>query len=234
MDEGKADVSVAKLILGVLLQPALLALLLFGGAGTLAWGRAWVLIAVTLVATVVSLVVLRRDSPSLLAERFKPPFQQGQPRADKIAVLVFVATSVGAIRVIPEDVFGWRLAARPAAVVSTAGLVLFVAGSWILMHALQTNAFAAPVVKLQRDRGQRVVDAGPYAIVRHPMYAGAALLFLGMPLWLESWIGMAAALLPIGALMMRIGIEERFLRQELAGYAAYTERVRSRLIPGVW
>jgi protein-S-isoprenylcysteine O-methyltransferase Ste14 len=226
-------VSVTRLILGALLLPALFALLLFGGAGTFAWGRAWALIAVTLVTTGVSLVVLRRGSPALLAERFKPPFQQGQPRADKIFVLVFVATSVGAIRVIPEDVFG-RLAARPAAVLSAAGLVLFVVGWWILMRALQANAFAAPVVKLQQDRGQRVVDAGPYAIVRHPMYAGAALQLLGLPLWLESWVGMVAALLPIGALMMRIGIEERLLRHELAGYAAYMERVRSRLIPGVW
>jgi protein-S-isoprenylcysteine O-methyltransferase Ste14 len=217
-----------------LLQSAIFTLLLFGGSGTLAWGRAWVLIAVTLAATVASLLVLRRDSPSLLAERFKPPIQNEQPSADKIVVLVFVATFVGVIRVIPEDVFRWRLGARPGPLVSTAGLVLFVVGWWILMRSLQANAFAAPVVKLQRDRGQRVVDAGPYAIVRHPMYAGTALLLVGIPLWLESYVGAIVALLPIGVLMVRIEIEERFLRRELAGYAGYTERVRFRLIPGVW
>ena len=97
--------SVARLILGALLQPAIFALLLFGGAGTLAWDRAWVVIAVTLVATVASLVGLRRHRPTLLVERFKSPLQKAQSRPDTIAVAFFAVTLVGAVRVIPEDVF---------------------------------------------------------------------------------------------------------------------------------
>jgi protein-S-isoprenylcysteine O-methyltransferase Ste14 len=107
-------------------------------------------------------------------------------------------------------------------------------GWWIVTRALAANAFAVPVVKSQADRHQYVVERGPYARVRHPMYAGIALLLVGMPLWLGSMAGALVALAPIAVLMVRIGIEEAFLRRELDGYAAYAERVRSRLIPGVW
>ena len=97
--------SVTRRILGVLLQPALFALLLFAPAGTWAWWRAWVSIGVLFVATVVSLAMLERESPALLEERFRSPLQPGQPCADKLVVLVFAAAFVSLIAFIPEDVF---------------------------------------------------------------------------------------------------------------------------------
>jgi protein-S-isoprenylcysteine O-methyltransferase Ste14 len=226
--------SLARLALGALVQPAFFVILLFGPAPTWAWWRAWVLIAMSLLATVVSLVVLARDNPVLLAERFKPPIQRDQPCADKLAVLVFVAAFVGALLFIPFDVFEWRLVAPPGAPVAAIGLAAFLTGWWILQSALRVNAFAVPVVKRQAERRQHAVDSGPYAVVRHPMYAGIALVLLGAPLWLGSSAGAVVALVPIAALGVRIGIEERFLRRELPGYAAYAARVRHRLIPGLW
>jgi protein-S-isoprenylcysteine O-methyltransferase Ste14 len=227
-------VLLARMVLGALFQPALVALLLFGAADTLAWWRAWVLIGITLVATAGSVVRLARVSPDLLAERFKPPVQRGQPRADRVAVVALLAAFVAAIGFIPVDVFHVRLFPRPAPWGSAIGLALFLTGWWIVTRALAANAFALPVVKAQQDRGQRVVEHGPYAIVRHPMYAGIALVLIGMPLWLESVAGMLAALVPIAILAVRIALEERFLRRELAGYAAYAARVRFRMIPGLW
>jgi protein-S-isoprenylcysteine O-methyltransferase Ste14 len=227
-------VSLARLVLGGLVQPALVALLLFGPAPTFAWWRAWLLIALSSVATIASLVVMQRDAPELLAERFKPPIQAGQPRADKLVVLVFIAAFTGAILFIPKDVFEWRLLPPPGALVAGAGLGLFVVGWWIVLAALRANAFAVPVVKDQAARRQRVADTGPYAVVRHPMYAGVAVLMIGMALWLGSSAGAVVALVPIAVLAVRIGIEERFLRATLDGYAAYADRVRARLVPWVW
>jgi protein-S-isoprenylcysteine O-methyltransferase Ste14 len=223
-----------KLVLGSCLQPAIFALLLFGPAGTLAWWRAWVLIAAVAVGTVASVVALARGDQGLLAERMKPPLQPGQPWADKIVVMIFLAGFLGTIAFVPLDVFELQLLPPPGPWVSRAGLVSFLAGWGAMTWALRTNAFAAPVVKHQEARHHRVIDTGPYAVVRHPMYVGAALLLIGLPLWLQSTAGALVASIPISTLAVRIVIEERFLRRELAGYDAYTTRVRYRLIPGVW
>ena len=223
-----------RVVLGALLQPALLALALLYPPGSLAWPRAWALMAIFFVATVVSLIVLARASPALLAERFKPPLQRGQPPADKVVVVVFIAAFAAAIRFIPYDVFELRWLPPPEHAMAIVGLVALLVGWWIVLAAMRANAFAVPVVKSQQDRHQRVVSDGPYAVVRHPMYAGIALVMLGMPVWLGSWAGALVALVPIAILAVRIGIEEDFLRRELPGYVEYAARVRSRLIPGVW
>jgi protein-S-isoprenylcysteine O-methyltransferase Ste14 len=104
----------------------------------------------------------------------------------------------------------------------------------IISLVFRENAFAAPVVKHQEERGHKVVDTGVYRIVRHPMYAGIFVFAVGMALWLESYAAALTVLVPIGILAVRIAFEERFLRQYLEGYNAYTEKVRYRLIPFVW
>jgi protein-S-isoprenylcysteine O-methyltransferase Ste14 len=118
--------------------------------------------------------------------------------------------------------------------VSLVGLLLFIAGWWITSLAFKENAFAAPVVKYQQERGQHVVDTGVYAVVRHPMYAGGVLLFVGMPLWLGSYAAAILGSLSIALLALRIMVEERFLRRTLAGYEDYAARVRYRLVPFLW
>jgi protein-S-isoprenylcysteine O-methyltransferase Ste14 len=227
-------VSLMRMMLGLLLQPGLFALFLFAPAGTWAWWRAWVIVGVVFVAALVSLVTLAWLSPALLAERFGKPIQEGQPFADKVILIAYLTAFAGLIAFIPVDVFHLRLFAVPAPWVSAVGLALFVAGWWLAIVALRANAFAAPVVKAMRERGQSVVDTGVYAIVRHPMYAGVALLLLGMALWLESYAAVLLAAFPIALLCGRILIEERFLRAALADYGTYAERVRFRLVPGVW
>lgn len=115
-----------------------------------------------------------------------------------------------------------------------AGLIAFVAGWWLMGLSLKRNSFAAPVIKYQQERNQIVIDTGPYAIVRHPMYTGGALLMVGMPLWLQSYAGALLASVPIALLAVRVVFEERLLRRELKGYDAYARRVRYRLIPLLW
>jgi len=227
-------VFVLRLIVSVVYTAAFFGLSLFLPAGTLAWWRAWVLLGAVLVGTVVTMLVVFRGNEGLLSERFGAPLQKGQPFWDKILVPLLVIAFGGLIVAIPLDVFRYHLLRRPGPVVSAAGLVLFVAGWTTISLALRENAFAAPVVKLQEERRQRVIDSGPYRLVRHPMYAGAVPLMVGMPLWLQSYAGTLLALVPIGIVALRIRVEEQFLRRELEGYDAYTRRVRYRLIPFVW
>jgi protein-S-isoprenylcysteine O-methyltransferase Ste14 len=224
---------VLKLIYGVVMQAALFGLMLFVPARPLAWPRAWVFIGAIVVATIATMLYLRNDE-SLINERLKGPLQKGQPFLDKIVLNLFLVTFCGVIIFIPLDVFRFHLMAGPGTLLSLLGLGLIAAGWWVIALALHENAFAAPVVKYQEARHQRVIDSGVYSRVRHPMYAGGVPFILGSCLWLGSYAAALLAIVPIGLMALRIQIEERFLRQELDGYKAYAERTRYRLIPFLW
>lgn len=225
---------VRRLILGVAYNLATFSAMLFLPAGTVHWWRAWVLIGVILVATTATMVGVMRTRPGLLKERFKGLIQKGQPVVDRIIVLAFVVAYAGSIVFIPLDVFHYHLLPKPGAGVSTIGLVLVVAGWLIITLVFRENAFAAPVVRHQAEREHTVVDTGVYAIVRHPMYVGIFCFNVGMALSLESYAAALATIIPIGLLAVRIVFEEKFLRRELVGYEAYTQRVRYRLVPFLW
>ena len=111
---------------------------------------------------------------------------------------------------------------------------MLLAGIGITAWAQAVNKFFEPGVRIQTDRGQRVIDSGPYAVVRHPGYVAACLLFVGIALSLGSLWALAPAGLACLLLIFRTQWEDRTLRAELAGYEEYTQRVRSRWIPGVW
>jgi protein-S-isoprenylcysteine O-methyltransferase Ste14 len=232
--DGKAPISSLKLIVSITSKVAIFAILLFLPAATLDWWRAWLFIGVVFAGGVASLVSLFPGHKELLGERLKPPIQKGQPLADKIVLVLYLATFFGMIAFIPLDVFRYHLMGKPGTFVSSLGLALLIAGWWIAYLALRENAFAAPVVRHQEERQQTVIDTGFYSIVRHPLYAGAALLMAGAPPWLESYPAALLASVPIAAIALRIIFEERFLRRELKGYDAYTQRVRYRLIPLLW
>jgi len=207
---------------------------LFLPAGTLNWWRAWVLIGVYVAGSVISVIRLFPEHKDLIIERMKPPVHKEQPLADKIILLSFLIFFYGIFIFIPVDVFRLRLMGKPGAFISFSGLILFVVGWRILYLAMRENAFASLVVKLQNDRQQTVIDSGVYGVVRHPMYAGAIPFMLGIPLWLESYAAAVLTLFPIFLLILRILVEEKYLRQRLTGYDAYTRRVRYRVIPHVW
>jgi len=223
-----------KVIGGVVYTLLFFGLALFLPAGTWHWWRAWVFLAVVFVCVMISMVgILARDE-ALLNERYKSPIQKGQPLADKIVLLLLVFSFLGLLVFIPLDVFRFHLLGGPRLIISAAGLALFGIGWAFISAALSANSFAAPVVKHQEERHQAVIDSGAYRIVRHPMYAGALPLMIGMPLWLGSWAATVFAIIPAAVLAARIVIEEQLLRHELPGYEAYTHRVRYRMIPYVW
>ena len=113
-------------------------------------------------------------------------------------------------------------------------LALFIAGMLWSSLALIENSFFSGTVRLQSERGHKVVSSGLYAVMRHPGYSGALLAYLATPLFLESWWGFAAAAFLLAVLVIRTRLEDRFLQENLPGYKEYATRVRYRLLPGVW
>jgi protein-S-isoprenylcysteine O-methyltransferase Ste14 len=218
----------------VFITAALFSVLLLLPAWTWKWERAWVVLGLVAIGTVVTMFVAFRNNEGLYEERKRGLFQKGQPLADKLVLVPFALSFYGQLVCIPLDAFRWRLLPRPDPFVSALGLVMFIVG-WVFMTlAFRANAFAAPVVKHQKDRDHRVIDTGAYALVRHPMYTGVVLLLPGLALWLESTAAALFALVPIALLAIRILVEENFLHRELPGYTDYTQRIRWRLIPGLW
>lgn len=224
---------IALLVVEFAVLMAVLAGVLFGAAGTAQWPSGWAYLGLFLSVGLVFSLWLAAVDPDLLAERLKPPVQRGQARWDRLFMLAVMALYIGWHILMAADArrFGWSHAPAWAQVL---GGVLFAASYLGIGWVFRTNSFAAPVVRVQSERAQTVIDTGPYAIVRHPMYAFAALQFIGVPLVLGSWWGLAAIPLLYGGVAWRAVREEGVLRAELAGYDDYARRVRWRLAPGVW
>ena len=213
----------------------LIAILLFTSAGTLAWWRAWVLLAALFAVRAIGAFVVYRVNPTLLRERAKFPIHAEQSWNDRLLLLGVLTTGFLGLPVIAGlDVFRWHVLSRPAPLLSATGLVLFALGWSIKNFALRANAFATSVVRLQSERAHVVVDSGVYAVVRHPFYAADPLILVGLGLWLESYAAALCAVISISLMLIRLHLEERFLRRELPGYNDYMVRVPYRLIPGVW
>jgi protein-S-isoprenylcysteine O-methyltransferase Ste14 len=227
-------VSAPKVIAGVVFNVAFYAVLLFVAAGTLHWWRAWVFLAVTVAVMAAAIFSILPDNADLFSQRARGIIQKGQPLWDRALVILLVISYLGQIVFIPLDVFRFHLVPKPGALVSLFGLALYIAGWRIMTLAMKVNPFAVPVVRLQEERHQRVIDTGIYAVVRHPMYAGFVPMVVGPALWMGSYTAALLAIVPIVVLAVRSVFEERFLKRELKGYKAYMEKVRYRLIPFVW
>lgn len=211
----------------------LIGALLFWPAGTFDWPEAWVFLAEFFGGSLFMVVWLARRDPGLLRQRMGGAFQKGQVFWDKIFMAVMMLVWYGWLVLMVLDAKRWAWSHMPLWLEGIGG-ILIPLGFGAVFYTFRENSYAAPVIRIQEERGQRVIDTGPYAIVRHPMYSGAILYMLGMPLLLGSWIGLAVLPLIIAFLIVRIFLEERTLRRGLSGYGEYASRVRWRLIPGLW
>jgi protein-S-isoprenylcysteine O-methyltransferase Ste14 len=223
---------IAKLLLQNLIWVVAMGALLFVPAGTLHWPAAWVFLGTMAILGLSGGLWLAKTDPALLAERMRPMMQSDQPAADKKFMLVFGFVALVWFVAIGLD--RREHASDVPLALQALGWAMLVCSIGFIMWVMHENSFAAPVIKLQTERGHRVVSTGPYAWVRHPMYSGSILFFVGAPLLLGSWWGLAMAPLFIVLFAIRATIEERALIAGLPGYADYTARVRYRLVPGLW
>ncbi|RWE73185.1 isoprenylcysteine carboxylmethyltransferase family protein [Mesorhizobium sp.] len=223
---------ISRLVVQTFVWFGVMGALMFVSAGTLYWWGAWVYIVVMVGLSLTMGVALARRDPGLMNERLRPPIQKTQTAADKIVLSILLVGIFAWLALMGLDFrFGWSAA---SVWVQAIGMPVLLVGIWICYLTMLENSFAAPVVKIQDERGQKVITTGPYGYVRHPMYAGAILYFAGTALVLGSWRGLASVLVFIVLLAIRTFIEEKTLRTGLRGYDEYAARVRYKLIPMVW
>lgn len=214
----------------VLLLLAVELALLFGGAGTLQWRAAWGYAGLRLAGTVAGGVFILWVNPQIISERGRKP-QETRP-FDRVFMAVYAPLSLLLPLLIGLDYrYAWSAVAPPW---RGLGLLLLIIGMALPYAAMAANAYLTTNVRIQEERGHRVVSSGPYRFMRHPMYTGMALMNLGAALALGSWWGLLLAGLAATALVWRTAREDAVLQAELPGYAAYAARVPYRLLPGIW
>ena len=229
----KSTISIPKLIAG-LFQLLLFPVILFGLAGDLRWIEGWVFSAIFLAMCYGSLVYLYFHDPDLLKERFASPYQETQKAWDKVLLSLFFVEFMVWWAIMPLDARRYVWSPAFPFWIKALGTLLLMVAIYVVFEAMRENTFAAPVVKMQKERGQTVISTGLYGIVRHPMYAGAVLLFFSAPLLLGSVVGLALGFVLIITISARSVGEETMLAQELDGYRDYMQRVKWRIIPFVF
>ena len=208
-------------------------LVLFAAAGTVAWPAGWAFLLLFFGFVVALSGWLLRHTPALLTERMTGVGKADQKPWDRVWFALTNVLFLAWLVVMPLDAvrFGWS--SMPPWV-QVLGALLSLLSFWLFFVTFRENAYLSPAVRIQSDRGQTVVDTGPYAVVRHPMYAAAAVFLGGTALLLGSWYGLGVGCLIVLSAAARAVKEERALRAELPGYDAYMARVRYRLVPHVW
>jgi protein-S-isoprenylcysteine O-methyltransferase Ste14 len=221
---------VVRSILRIAIVNGLMTWALFWAAGTTAWPEAWWCMGLLFMGLAGSVLVLWRANPELIVAR--RGFGEGTKPWDFVMIAILITGTAVLVWVAGFDKrYDWTLL---PGWISLLGDLLMLAGIAGAAWAQSVNRHFEPSVRIQHDRAHRVVDSGPYAIVRHPGYAAGAMILIGMALALGSLWALLPAALVIASIAVRTALEERVLRAELPGYADYTRRVTYRWIPGVW
>jgi protein-S-isoprenylcysteine O-methyltransferase Ste14 len=207
--------------------PVVVGLMLFVPAGSLSYWQGWLYMGVIFVPLIVVVVYFLNNDPGLLERRMRTREKEGGQK--RIVLLSAVVFLVGFL--IPGLDYRFQWSEVPVALVLVADAIVFL-GYLITFVTLRENSFASRIIEV--EQGQQVISTGPYAVVRHPMYAGMLLMFLFTPLALGSSLALVVFVPLAVMIVLRIRYEETVLARELPGYREYCGKVRYRLVPGIW
>lgn len=205
--------------------------IIFWPAGDWQWQQGWLYVGIVLVNFIINFSYLWRVNRELIAYRMA--LGAGTKRWDIIWAAVFgpLFVSIYVVAGLDAQRFEWT---SMAAAWWWPGLVIHALGAWLFGWSMGVNPFFEKTVRIQTERGHRVIDSGPYAVVRHPGYVGFIGWALAVPFLLGSWWALLPAALSIAGIVVRTALEDMTLSEELDGYQSYAGRVRYRLLPGVW
>lgn len=214
----------------LVIQDLIIGLILFLGSGRLGWVWAWLYLGFSVIQIMVNFVLVWRISPELIVER-----AEGGERTKSwdrtiapISALLWLAIFL--IAALDER---WTWSTVPLWV-NLFGFGLLIIGGVLVGWAMLTNAYFSTGIRIQEDRGHKVVTEGPYRFVRHPGYLGMGIVALSQALLFGSLWALIPVGLAIGPMVVRTALEDRTLHEELEGYREYAQTVRYRLLPGVW
>lgn len=198
--------------------------------GSFRYWQGWLFwINFSLCTAAVSYYFFKHD-PALVRRRLHVgPIAEKEVSQKRIQLFAMICVCALFVVSVLDYRFGWSSVAWPFVLLGNA---LIVVGYVVMFYVFKENSFAASTVQVESD--QTVISTGPYAVVRHPMYFGAAIMFAGVPIALGSWWGLIVFVLLIGVLAARLLDEENYLVRNLKGYDGYRQNVRSRLVPGIW
>lgn len=222
---------VARYLIREIMGVLMVAVALFWSAGTIAWLAGWALVVITACWVAGTAWVLLARNPALILERMGP--RKGAKGWDTAIMGAIGVLTLGRLVLAGLDRrYGWS-GGYPTGLQIAAGVVVVLAHA-LVVWATASNAFFSKIVRIQDEREHAVATGGPYRHVRHPAYVGTILYELSIPLMLGSWWALLAGGVSAVLFLVRTALEDRTLRTELAGYAAYAKQVRHRLLPGVW
>jgi len=225
--------SIGQLIFLIFYVSFLSAMILFI-SGDRFWLEGWIL-GVWLISTVsIITTYLYLKDPALLAERFRKTGTGGQMAWDRYFITAIRIIFIALIIIMPLEAKRFNWAADFPFYLKLPGVASLLMASFFLFRSFKDNTFLSPLIRIQTERTQQLVTTGIYGFVRHPMYLGILLMFIGMPLLLGSIIGSGMALIATVLLMIRTIGEENMLMEEFRDYAVYKTKVRYRFIPFIW
>lgn len=207
------------------------ATIIFWPAGRIDWLAGWFYFGLVTASLFINFLYLRRVNPAVIEHRLR--LGKGTKRWDIIWSVCFAPVFLSIYVIAGFDAVRFEWSTMPLWLWSL-GLALWLPGFILFTWSMGVNPFFEKTVRIQAERGHRVIDSGPYAFVRHPGYLGFFGWALSTPLLLGSWWALLPALLSIAAMVIRTALEDRTLREELTGYLEYTNRVHYRLFPGIW
>ncbi len=225
----------AKIWLSLVVRMTLFAIALMWPAGTWHWWEAWIIVGLWAVYGIVMTFYLLRHDPALLAERLKlVPLHKDQKVWDKVIMLLFFIAGIGLYLIPGFDMVRYEWSEPLPVWMKVLAMVIhlpcFVSLGWVMRE----NTYLSQVVKIDEERGHKVITTGPYALVRHPMYTVIIVLLFAVPIALGSRFALILATFLTVLLIVRTYLEDRTLLAELEGYTEYAKQTPYRLIPGVW
>ncbi|MGD2085490.1 MAG: isoprenylcysteine carboxylmethyltransferase family protein [Candidatus Aminicenantes bacterium] len=207
--------------------------LIFVPAGTFKWLEAWIFLLLYFLFVAALVIWLKKNDPELLKERMTAKKKKNVKGWDRAIIFAYTLLVPALIVLAGLDAVRFRWSKVPLAI-KVLGFIGFVPVLILVFWTINENSYLSEMVRIQEERGHQVCTTGPYRYVRHPMYVGVIIFLFCLPLCLGSLYALIPASLSVILFILRTALEDKTLQQELSGYKEYTEKVRYRLIPGIW
>jgi len=230
LNEPHSAVSASQIVTGIL-GVTVFSIVWFSIAGRLNWRQGWALLLSIIIYLSIMVWQLSKVNPELVKERNRPANVAEDWDQVVMRIYSFALVVLWIVSALDGGRYTWSTVPLAAQLF---GWLLLVAAGVMIWHVMMTNAYLSSWARIQDDRGQKVVQNGIYRQIRHPMYLGIMVCFLGIPLVLNSWWAMIPSILIIGLFVYRTNREDQMLMNGLDGYVEYSKKVKYRLLPGIW